>query len=326
MSSSVAFRMQQGSEYAQIRFNGPHIVLLDLKREIFDRKFSTSSSADFDFKVVDTNGVEYQQDDEKVPKDLQLIVRRVFVKNQMGLLARLKGRVRGSQHASQGGEIVMPMKQEANALGIDTAVNGRSNSTGEEGDHHQQPEENAASFELDEDVSRGLEALQQQGEGVSTREPGRGGPGRGGGGGGRGTLICTRCGDSGHLNKYCPTIGDPKYDPAEYSRIANIPKALRATVESLDGIDMTNKTAIQNEDGTYDIVSASASGMKALARDGYVEEHRDDIKAEIRAKGELQLVLVCVCVYVCVCGEVSYLTEPHDIAMCLPGGRSTRHH
>jgi hypothetical protein len=184
MSSSVAFRMQQGSEYAQIRFNGPHIVLLDLKREIFDRKFSTSSSADFDFKVVDTNGVEYQQDDEKVPKDLQLIVRRVFVKNQMGLLARLKGRVRGSQHVSEGGEIVMPMKQEANALGIDTAVNGESNSTGEEGDHHQhQPEENAASFELDEDVSGGLEALQQQGEGVSTREPGRGGPGRGGGGG-----------------------------------------------------------------------------------------------------------------------------------------------
>lgn len=262
--------MQQGSEYAQIHFNGPHISLLDLKREIFDRKFSTSSSADFDFKVVDTNGVEYQQDDEKVPKDLQLIVRRIFVKNQMGLLARLKGRVRGSQHASQSGEIVMPMKQEADPLESEANGNGDGDNSEDEGDKKRRPEENAASFELDDDVSKGLEALQQQGEGVSTREPGRGGPGRGGSGGGRGAMICTRCGDAGHLNKYCPTIGDPKYDPAEYSRIANIPKALRTTVESLDGIDMTNKTAIQNEDGTYDIVSASASGMKALARDGYV--------------------------------------------------------
>ena len=85
-------------------------------------------------------------------------------------------------------------------------------------------------------------------------------------------MICTRCGDAGHLNKYCPTIGDPKCDPVEHSRIANIPKALRTTVDTLDGIDMTNKTAIQNEDGTYDIVSASASGLKALARDGCVQK------------------------------------------------------
>ena len=140
------------------------------------------------------------------------------------------------------------------------------------------PPTGAASFELDDDVSKGLEALQQQEEGAESGGSGSyraGGPGRGGmsgrgGMGGRGSMICTRCGESGHLNKYCPTVGDPKYDPVEHSRIANIPRALRTTVDTLDGIDMTNKTAIQNEDGTYDIVSASASGLKALARDGCV--------------------------------------------------------
>jgi len=123
------------------------------------------------------------------------------------------------------------------------------------------------SFELqDDDVSAGLEALRQANDLTKSVQTRRGGLTRS-----NGRLVpkgpsqlCSRCGNSGHVFRYCPTIGDPNYDPAEYNRIANIPKLLRNTVDSIDGIDMTNKTAIKNSDGTYDIVLASQSGLKTL--------------------------------------------------------------
>ena len=39
--------------------------------------------------------------------------------------------------------------------------------------------------------------------------------------------------------KFCPTLGDPTYDTD--NRLVNIPKNTILTVESLEGIDTTNK-------------------------------------------------------------------------------------
>lgn len=51
--------------------------------------------------------------------------------------------------------------------------------------------------------------------------------------------VCNRCGKPGHNVKYCPTNGDPNFDPE--IRLLNIPKVARRKVTSLDGIDTTNK-------------------------------------------------------------------------------------
>ena len=88
-------------------------------------------------------------------------------------------------------------------------------------------------------------------------------------------MPCARCGEWGHRDKMCPTIGDPKYDPIEYQRTGNLPKAVRQTVDSLDGLDLTNKTVTTNEDGTYDIVAASSAGLKAIMRDGAVFKEQE---------------------------------------------------
>ncbi len=85
-----------------------------------------------------------------------------------------------------------------------------------------------------------------------------------------GNIQCLRCAEWGHNIKLCPTLGDPKYDAGDAHKTNNLPKALRHTVETLEGLDLTNKKVTTNEDGTFEIVAISSAGLKALARAGYV--------------------------------------------------------
>ena len=57
MTSSVSFRMFHGKQdqMETILFSGNSIILLDLKREILERK-KMSGSLDFDLKIIDENG------------------------------------------------------------------------------------------------------------------------------------------------------------------------------------------------------------------------------------------------------------------------------
>ena len=51
----MSFRMHHGTQPEKIAFVGNGIRLLDLKREILDRK-KISGSLDFDLKIVDDSG------------------------------------------------------------------------------------------------------------------------------------------------------------------------------------------------------------------------------------------------------------------------------
>jgi hypothetical protein len=55
MASAVNFRMHHGSESSSVNFVGNGIRVLDLKREILERK-KFSGSSDFDLKIVDESG------------------------------------------------------------------------------------------------------------------------------------------------------------------------------------------------------------------------------------------------------------------------------
>lgn len=106
MASSVSFRMFHGKQdqLESILFSGNSIQLLDLKREILDRK-KMSSSLDFDLKIIDENGKEFKDDNEYVPKNSSLVVKRVPVTNQSKSLV---SKLRGGQQT----EIVIPAKVE----------------------------------------------------------------------------------------------------------------------------------------------------------------------------------------------------------------------
>lgn len=53
--SVVNFRMHHGNVFEQISFSGNGIKLLELKREVVERK-KINKSLDFDLNVVDDNG------------------------------------------------------------------------------------------------------------------------------------------------------------------------------------------------------------------------------------------------------------------------------
>jgi hypothetical protein len=53
--SVVNFKMHHGNAVEQVTFSGNGIKLLDLKKEILDKK-DINRSLDFDLKIVDENG------------------------------------------------------------------------------------------------------------------------------------------------------------------------------------------------------------------------------------------------------------------------------
>ena len=283
MSSSLSFYMQQNKakEQTKLTFNGAGIKLLELKKRVVDLKYSSNVGADFDFNVKDANGKKYTGDDELVPKDSVVSVQRVPVRNHLGLLARIRGDLRGNPNRRGHDEIVMPMQEEEDDAPLIRQAPVKQEPVKEEEAEPVEEEE-----EEEDEVAAGLEALQAlEGEAATTYTgtgltafgtaywstqrgaPTGGGPG-GGGGYSHSNMQCTRCGEWGHNPKMCMTVGDPAYDPVQIG--GKLPKALRTTVESLEGIDTTNKTVIANDDGTFDLVGASSAGLKALQRDGYV--------------------------------------------------------
>ena len=86
--------------------------------------------------------------------------------------------------------------------------------------------------------------------------------------GGGGGYTCNRCGKTGHIAKFCPTVGDAAFDPE--IRLMNVPRTGRKTVSSLEGIDTSMSTVIERTDGSYEVFESSSRGMEKLTREGYV--------------------------------------------------------
>lgn len=103
-------------------------------------------------------------------------------------------------------------------------------------------------YRFNHDISVSISAVKSGAEGFSQSAVTAGVTGRApvGAGEGRGiprppvTYVCSRCSKPGHYVKFCPTNGDPAFDPE--MKLMNIPKNSRRKVTNLDGVDVTNKT------------------------------------------------------------------------------------
>ena len=65
------------------------------------------------------------------------------------------------------------------------------------------------------------------------------------------TYPCPRCNKLGHIEKFCPTLGDPAYD--KRLQIQNIPKDKYVKVKTLDNIDTKGKTVSYHASQTFNI-------------------------------------------------------------------------
>lgn len=79
--------------------------------------------------------------------------------------------------------------------------------------------------------------------------------------------TCHRCGQQGHYIKFCPTNGDPNFDPV--NRLLNVPMANRKKFTNLEGVDTANKTVVQNTDGSYEVFEPSKAAREKMARERY---------------------------------------------------------
>lgn len=117
--SVVNFRMKHGKEMEQVKFSGNGIKLLDLKKEIAERKlnFGQNRQTDYDLKIMDAGtNQEFPNDDDVVPKNSSVIAQRFPVKNpRLSLLFKIENRGYIPPHLltdSQPSEIIMPTKEE----------------------------------------------------------------------------------------------------------------------------------------------------------------------------------------------------------------------
>jgi hypothetical protein len=83
---------------------------------------------------------------------------------------------------------------------------------------------------------------------------------------GAGAYTCNRCQKTGHYAKFCPTLGDPSFDPE--IRLMNVPRTGRKVVNTLEGIDTTMSTVIERTDGSYEVFESSARGLEKLTKEG----------------------------------------------------------
>ena len=93
MASSVSFRTQHMTQLESVFFPGNSIRVLDLKKEVLERKNMTGG-LDFDLQIKDDTGKIWSDDNELIPKNSILIVKRIPVTKESNSLF---SKIRGSQ-------------------------------------------------------------------------------------------------------------------------------------------------------------------------------------------------------------------------------------
>jgi hypothetical protein len=285
-SSVVYFRFIHATQSEQVLFSGHGIRCLDLKREIYERKRDEgkiNSSLDFELRVADESTSREYEDEEIVPKNASVIVRKLPPRpGQRGLVARF-----GSQRstAASSGDIVITVRSSAPATALAPApapvplptpssqTGGTSSSTFSTGED--QPQDQTSTEEeytdtfINEVEAAALEAVGQVSSSaniavgsrtwVNTEIAGLRGVGAVPSSSGSSSsnmpqvygaaLTCHRCKKPGHVQNNCPLIAEEGGVPFErrervLTKMYNVAKTNVNNVTNLDEVDTKNKTVI----------------------------------------------------------------------------------
>ncbi|KAF2455223.1 DWNN domain-containing protein [Lineolata rhizophorae] len=287
MSSCVFYKFKSSKEPSRITFDGLHITVFELKRDIINAS-GLGDGTDFDLTIYneDTNE-EYDDDTTLIPRSSHIIARR--------FPASKPGHGRAARYVS--GKMPVNAKNsyrtESNKPG---ATKGPNESDGIRAMNNAQTEEEkiAAMFKA------GEENWQQQQEKMAAQKPVfRGGyqkrpanvpdhdppPG----------YICFRCHQKGHWIQVCPTNDDPNFENRpRIKRTTGIPRSFLKTVDKSTALagDEDGKQpsgVMVNAEGQYVIAEPDKASWeqfqaKAKAAAAQEEAAKQDNK-EIRERG-----------------------------------------
>jgi len=283
----VYFRFIHATQSEQVLFSGHGIRCLDLKREIYERKRDEgkiNSSLDFELRIADESTSREYEDEEIVPKNASVIVRKLPPRpGQRGLVARFGSH---RSNATSGGDIVITVRSSAPATATalapvpapvpappPTSQTGTSTSTSSTGEGLSQDqtstEEEYTDTFINEVEAAALEAVGQVSSSanitagartwVNTEIAGLRGVGAVPTSSGSSSsnmpqvygaaLTCHRCKKPGHVQNNCPLITEEGGLPFErrervLTKMYNVAKTNVNNVTNLDEVDTKNKTVI----------------------------------------------------------------------------------
>nr|ODO00886.1 protein MPE1 [Cryptococcus depauperatus CBS 7855] len=277
--STVFYRWGAGRDESRVTFDGTHISVFDLKREIILNN-KMGNGKDFDLSIYDNvTGEELKDDNQQIPRSSSLIARRLPPSqkgrgNAQNYIAgtsaadSLTGDHRIEAHAKQ----AMQDKMSRGVRGVGGtfgSLTKRFDGKEEENQAQVSTGDKEEDAKIQAILAQGEETWEQMQEDMSQGyrpAAGRPRPAKPGAPAAPGKYdfsiapdkeppvgyICYRCGKKGHWIQNCPENDDPAVaERKRFVRVTGIPRSFLKTVDTPVGAEGSSEGAMLTADGGF---------------------------------------------------------------------------
>jgi hypothetical protein len=209
MTSVIHFKFRSALLSETLNFDGDYLSLLDLKRLIAKKK-GLLNAADIDFSITNKQtGEEYTKEDQFIPKNTEVLVKKVNAKPQLEALRTNPSGTAPTRPAAVALGVALASEPPSSLPFSSTAV---SNTDGAAEDL----DEDALLKKMIEEQNVEWQRTQQQRR-ATNFPPNNQKFAPGSGAKPPSHYICNRCEKPGHWKKDCPTMGDPAFDERKFA-------------------------------------------------------------------------------------------------------------
>ncbi|KAL6102518.1 rbbp6 [Pungitius sinensis] len=262
----VHYKFSSKLSYDTVVFDGPHVTLRDLKRQIMGRE--KLRAGDCDLQITNAQSKEEYLDDEcSIPKGSSVIVRRIPVIGSKPSSSKTRHveRSDGQTHQAFGAYRAMEDQSSSKALPLFSKMANLADVDGSEED------------KIKVMINQSTYDAMNYNKKFGTVLPAN--------------YTCYRCGNTGHHIRNCPVSGDKNFDaPARIKKSTGIPRSFMVEVD-----DPNTKGAMLTNCGRYAVpsidIAAYAIGKKERPPFG-PQEHPKSEEEEEPAPEEL-LCVIC---------------------------------
>ncbi|CAG5897568.1 unnamed protein product [Menidia menidia] len=265
----IHYKFSSKLSYNTVVFDGPHITLIDLKRQIMGKEKLRAGDCDLQITNAQTKE-EYTTDEDLIPKGSSVIVRRIPI---IGAKSSSSGKTHNSErsdgqvHHSFGASRAMDSRSSAKALSFFSKIQMA----------------NLADADVSEEDK--IRVMMNQ----STYDPMNMNTKIG-------TVLpdnytCYRCGNGGHHIRNCPVSVEKNFDgPPRIKKSTGIPRSFMVEVDdpSIKGVMLTNC-------GRYAIpaIDAEAYAIGKKERPPFIPQERPKSEGDDDPIPDELLCLIC---------------------------------